>query len=142
MEERTVVEINGVKMEVDLRTARTIDTYKVGDRVKVLVKKYSDTYETHHGVIVAFDNFENLPTITVCYITTGYNGDLSFSYINEKNKAVELVACNDDIFIEKGEVLARLQKQIDLKKAEIEDIERKMNYFENRFGAWFETEDT
>ena len=87
MEERTVVEINGVKMEVDLRTARTIDTYKVGDRVKVLVKKYSDTYETHHGVIVAFDNFENLPTITVCYITTGYNGDLSFSYINEKNKA-------------------------------------------------------
>ena len=140
MEERTVVEINGVKMEVDLRTAKTIDTYRVGDRVKVLVKKYSDTYETHHGVIVAFDNFENLPTITVCYITTGYNGDLSFSYINEKNKDVELVACNDDIFIEKGEVLARLQKQIDLKKAEIEDIERKMNYFENRFGAWFETE--
>jgi len=141
MEERTVVEINGVKMEVDLRTARTIDTYKVGDRVKVLVKKYSDNYETHHGVIVAFDNFENLPTITVCYITTGYSGDLSFAYINSKSKDIELVACNDDVLIEKGEVLARLQKQIDLKKAEIEDIERKMRYFEDRFGTWFKTHD-
>lgn len=45
MEEyKKIVEINGIKMEVDMRHAKTIDTYKIGDRVKVLVKQYSDTY--------------------------------------------------------------------------------------------------
>jgi len=131
------IEINGIKMEVDLRTVKKIETYRVGDRVKVLVKRYSETYETHHGVIVAFDDFKALPTITVCYLSCDYNGDLTFVSVNSASKDVEIVACNDDVLVEKAEVLKRMQAKIDQKKAEIEDIERKMRYFEDRFGAWF-----
>ena len=36
MEEKRLVEINGIKMEVDMRSARRVDTFKVGDNVKVL----------------------------------------------------------------------------------------------------------
>ena len=36
MEEKRIVEIDGVKIEVDLRTAKRIDTFAVGDNVKVL----------------------------------------------------------------------------------------------------------
>ena len=32
------IEINGIKLEVDLRTAKRIDQFKVGDNVKVLKK--------------------------------------------------------------------------------------------------------
>ncbi|MHC4294732.1 MAG: hypothetical protein ACYSTL_04025, partial [Planctomycetota bacterium] len=50
-----VVEINGVKLEVDLRHAKVIDQFRVGDRVKVLKKKYEKVYESHPGAIIGFD---------------------------------------------------------------------------------------
>ena len=42
MEEKRIVEIDGVKIEVDLRTAKRIDTFAVGDNVKVLCKEYNN----------------------------------------------------------------------------------------------------
>ena len=36
------IEINGVKLEIDLRTAKRVDTFKIGDNVKVLKKEYGD----------------------------------------------------------------------------------------------------
>ena len=41
MEEKRIIDINGMKMEVDLRTAKRIDTFKVGDNVKVLATEYN-----------------------------------------------------------------------------------------------------
>ena len=41
MEEKRIVEIDGVKIEVDLRTAKRVDSYKVGDNVKILEKEKS-----------------------------------------------------------------------------------------------------
>lgn len=43
MEERRIVEINGVKIEVDMRTAKRVDSFRVGDNVKVLDKDYNGT---------------------------------------------------------------------------------------------------
>ena len=37
---KRIIEINGIKMEVDLRNAKRIDTFKVGDPVKVLDMTY------------------------------------------------------------------------------------------------------
>jgi hypothetical protein len=53
MNETRIVEINGVKLELDMRQAKlqSIDTFKVGDSVKVLIKEYGDSYKTHAGVI-------------------------------------------------------------------------------------------
>lgn len=136
-----VVEINGIKMEVDLRTARRVDRFRVGDRVKVLTKEYGDKYKTHLGVIVGFDAFEKLPTITICYLE-GYSPKLCFVGINANTEDVEIVACqDDDALVDKGEVLARLQAEIDTKQAEMEDLERKRRYFEERFAAWFEVKE-
>ena len=138
-EHMRVVEIGGVKVEVDLRTAKRVDQFRIGDRVKVLHKQYS-SWKSAHGVIVAFDDFVNLPSITVCYFSDDYKPDLKFVTINAETKDVEIVACNDDVLVDKGEILARLQAEIDTKQAEIADIERKRDYFVARFGAWFEEE--
>jgi len=135
-----VVEINGAKLEVDLRTAKRVDQFRVGDRVKVLVKNYSG-YEAHHGVIVAFDDFKNLPTITVCYLSGFQNGDLKFAAINAESKDAEIAACNDDVLVEKGEIVARINSDINAKLAEVEDLRRRLKYFEERFGAWFKPEE-
>lgn len=51
---KTIIEVNGVKLEVDLRTARRIDEIRIGDRVKVLIKGYSD-YKVHAGTVIGFE---------------------------------------------------------------------------------------
>lgn len=49
MDQKRIIEVNGVKLEVDLRNARRVDEFRVGSPVKVLVKNYS-TYESHFGM--------------------------------------------------------------------------------------------
>ena len=70
-----IVEVNGIKLEVDLRTAKRIDQLTdqltIGSRVKCLVKQYSD-FKTVPGVVVGFEPFEKLPTIVVAYLDTDY----------------------------------------------------------------------
>lgn len=136
------IEINGVKLEVDMRTARKIESYRIGDRVKVLVKEYS-SYKPYPGVIVAFDMFRKLPTITVAYLDIGYSGtEVKFVYINGTEKddesRPELAPYNDDIHVDKADVIERLDKEIDKKKEEIVDLERKKAYFLKNFNKYFE----
>lgn len=64
--QKTIVEINGIKLEVDLRTAKRVEEYKVGDMVKVLKKEYGDSYKSYAGMIVGFDAFVALPTNPLC----------------------------------------------------------------------------
>ena len=47
--ETQVIEINGVKLEVDMRYAKRVDLLRIGSRVKVLVKTYSE-YKIYPGV--------------------------------------------------------------------------------------------
>ena len=65
----TIIEVNGIKLEVDLRTAKRVDQLRVGDRVKVLNKAY-DGYEVLPGTVVCFEPFEKLPTTSVTPTTT------------------------------------------------------------------------
>jgi len=74
MKETTqIIEINGVKMQVDLRYAKRIEEIKVGSRVKVLMKKYNEHYEVKHGVVIGFEPFKNLPTIIISTATVDYS---------------------------------------------------------------------
>ncbi len=57
------VEINGVKFEINMDTAKRIDTFKVGDNVRLLDKRYSSS-QIYTGVILGFYNFKELPTMT------------------------------------------------------------------------------
>ena len=56
-EQKRIIEVNGVKMEIDLRNAKVVENYKVGDYVKVLIKEYN-SYKSYIGNIIGFDNFE------------------------------------------------------------------------------------
>ena len=62
---KKIIEINGVKMEVDLRHATQIHTeIKIGSKVKVLHKQHGGQ-NIYHGVVCGFENFVDLPTIEV-----------------------------------------------------------------------------
>ena len=143
MSERTTIEINGIKMEVDLRHATRIDDLKVGDRVKILVKEYTD-YKVHAGIVIGFEPFQKLPTVIVAYVEKSWKAaDLKFLYFNNDTRETEMVKAIDDdqLDFDKNEVLRLLDREIEQHRAQIAEIENRKAYFLNNFKAYWERVD-
>lgn len=119
IDNKQIIEINGIKMEVDMRTAKRIDQFRVGDPVKLLINTSSDA-EVMAGVIVDFENFSTLPTIVVAYCSSSYwSAELKFAHINSKTKdKYEIVASSEDtlLALDKATVLNRIQTEIEKRK--------------------------
>lgn len=139
MKEMTVIEINDVKMEVDLRQARRVDSLRVGDRVKVLIKNYSD-YKVYAGTVIGFEPFENLPTVIVAYLETSYSSaGIKFLYFNAQTKETEIIKSVDDdqLDLNKSGVLEQFDTDIAKKELELEDIRKKRQFFLDNFKAYW-----
>lgn len=130
-----IVEINGIKMAIDERTAtiQKVDTFKVGDPVKLLMKTYSG-YESKYGIIAGFDQFKNRPTITVAYLD--YT-ELKFVYIHQGSEHEILAVEAHDMAMEKTWILDRMQDKITKAEQELNELKSKKVYFENNFGKYF-----
>lgn len=142
-EEKWIVEINGVKLELDYRTAqmKEVSSYKVGDVVKLLKKQYDDQYKVHTGIIVGFEPFQNLPTIVVAFLKQGFNeAEIEFEYINsQSDKAIEICPAQNDkaLLLDKEKIVERMGREISKKQEEIEELEWRRKYFLDNFGAAF-----
>jgi hypothetical protein len=136
---KRIIEINGVKVEVDLRTAKRVDEFKVGDKVKLLKKNYGDTFESHYGILIGFDEFKNLPTMIIAYLT--YD-DIKFEYINTESKTAEICHLNDHDFlnINVTDILRRLGQSVAKKQEEIDQLNGKINYLKDNIGKIFKLE--
>ena len=138
MEEKRIVEIDGVKIEVDLRTAKRIDTFKVGDNVKVLCKKYNDTFEVKPGIITDFANFKERPTIVVAMFNEGSwssSPSIEFIHIYEgmEDKYEIVYTSDEDLRLTKDGVIEKFEREIAKKKNEAQDLENQLNYFIKHF---------
>ena len=125
-ESKRIIEIDGVKVEIDLRTAKRVDSFKVGDNIKILDKEY-DTYKVKPGIIVDFAEFQELPTIVIAVFDEGSwssTPNISFIYYNKNtSKKVEIVSCSEDeIKVSKEGVIERFEREIQKKKKEYEDL--------------------
>lgn len=143
--EKQIIEIKGIKLEVDLREARKIESYKIGDNVRLLKKSYGDKYEVHPGVIVGFDAFEKLPTITIAYLEIGYSkAEILFAHINDnsKDEGYEIAPAHEleELTFKRTDVVAQMDAEIEKRKQEIRDMENKKNYFLKYFNQYFATE--
>lgn len=92
-DEKRIIEINGVKLEIDLRTAKRIDCYHVGDSVKVLIKQYSDQYASYPAVIVGLTEYKERPCIELLYVKG--DGDVAFLALNKDSKDIEIAPFNE-----------------------------------------------
>jgi len=138
-QETRVVEINGVKVEVDLREAKTVERYRVGDLVKVLIKKYADQYISHAGVIIGFDDFKNRPTIVVAYLDVEFNeSTITIGYIYEGADHEITHASPSDVPFSKEKVLEMLDKQIAGAQKKVDEVQWHKDQFIQWFGKMFE----
>lgn len=136
MSEKTIIEINGVKLEVDLSEAKVISNYKIGDKVKVLVKKYS-SYENYPGILVGFDRFAKLPTIIIAYLEAQEN--IKFLNFNGQSEDVEICPMNEkELPCTKARVLEMMDRRITKAEEELADLQHKKQFFLNEFGKYFE----
>jgi hypothetical protein len=136
----TIIEVNGVKLEIDLRSAKRIDNLRVGDRVKCLVKGYGGSMTTHAGIVVGFEPFPSLPSIVVAYLETGYaSSGLKFKTFNAKTEDFEVVADIDSnaLEIDRESILDNFDRETDKKRQELAEIQSKRAFFLAHFGRYF-----
>ena len=132
-----IVEINGIKMEVDLREAKTIDTYKVGGMVKLLVPVYNG-FESYAGVIIGFDAFKVKPTIIVAYLEAAFGkAEVKIAYICEGCKYEIVHASDGDIPLSKKSITDLLGKDIADKQKALDEANWRLGQFEAWFGRYF-----
>lgn len=138
-----IIEINGIKMEVDLRHAKRVDTLRIGDKVKCLVKSYGNQMNVHTGVVVGFEPFPSLPTIVVAYLDVGYAAGIKIISINQNSTDIEIIPDidNQSLEINKSDILALMDREMDKKQLELDEISKKRAYFIAHFGRYFNTEE-
>lgn len=147
MNETQIIEINGVKMEIDMRHAKVMqENIRVGTRVKLLMRESlygsgNKTTKVFPGVVVGFEPFKDLPTIIVCYLEHSYSeANLKFAYVNSdsQEKYDMIVSVDDELPIAKADVVSKIEREVDRKREEIADLEMKRDYFLRHFNRWFE----
>jgi len=140
MGDKTVIEVNGIKMEVDMRYARRVDEIRIGDRVKVLIKAgYGEDLSVKPGIVVGFEPFAKLPTIVVAYIDQDWSkAQVKFLHFNSKSEAEIVHAADEDFHVDRDTIIQRFDRDMAAKQREIETIEEQRRYFETNFRAFWE----
>lgn len=135
---KRIVEVNGVKIEVDMRYARRIDEFKVGDTVKVLDNRNGKN-ELRTGVITDFAEFKELPTIMVAvYKPSDYWSAPSIEFIpyNSNTEGIEIVAVSqEEIIVSKNTIVDAFNEQIERKRREVNDLIIRRDTFVKYFGT-------
>jgi hypothetical protein len=141
MENKRIIEINGVKIEIDLEGVNVNNNFKVGDYVKILIKEHFG-FKSYIGNIIGFDNYQKTPTIVIAYLRNefGYaTTTIEFIYLNSNSENIEITALHDwDIPLKKMTILEQFQKEILIKEQEVLEMKNKADIFEILFGKYFE----
>ena len=142
-ENKRIVEINGAKVEFDLREARTVNTFKVGDTVKVLMKQYGDSYRIKPGVIVGLTAFEKLPSIEVAVLELDIQQvKLGLVTLNSQSKDLEIAHVDPvELHLSQAEVVAMLDRDIERKETELKTAKSHKDIVLNRFGQYMQAYD-
>ena len=134
--EKMIVEISGVKLDIDERTAKTVESYRVGDAVKVLIKQYTDTWESCPGVIVGFAAFKNRPGIEVLYLSARYSSaEVKFALLTAESKDIEIAPMSDyEVTFDRAGILERIDNEIQKGREAVRRLETKRAAFDKFFG--------
>jgi hypothetical protein len=140
---KRIVEIEGVKLEVDLRTAKVVDHYRIGDPVRVLHpgRDYNNNSATiNPGVIVGFCEFESNPAIEILELKDDYSG-INFCLVTivsgQKNNVQIAPYDKYEGLISQTDVVTRFDRKIQEKELELADLKLKKKYFIDDFSKAF-----
>jgi hypothetical protein len=141
-ENKRIVEVEGVKIEVDLRTAKVIEHYKIGDPVRILHPSTDfNAASVNAGVIIGFCDFAENPAIEVLELTVDYSGTnfRTVLIISGQKNQVQIAPYDKyEGLISQADVVTRLDREIQKKELELADLKLKKKYFIDEFSKAFE----
>lgn len=133
-----VIDVNGVKLEVDMRYARRIDQFKVGDTVKVLDNR-SEKNEMRTGVITDFANFKELPTMMIAVYKPGDYWSvptIEFIPYNADTKDIEIVGVSaEEVIVSRDTIVQKFDDEIMKVRDKLNDLIIKRDTFIKYFGG-------
>ena len=139
-----IIEVNGVKMEVDMRTAKVakLELYKVGTAIRVLKKEYNDDYKAYAGVIIGVDQFTERPSILIAYLKPGYSDcEICFLSFNKDTKDTEICpADNTFIPFQRSTIEEQLNRKVLSAEQNLSEEKAKREYFTKYFEKYFDKE--
>jgi hypothetical protein len=135
-ENKRIVEIDGVKLEIDLRTAKVVDRYRIGDPVRVLHPGTGYGTGIKAGVIIGFCEFDKNPAIEILELDADYSG-INFKLItivSGQENAVQIAPYDrySGLFSQ-TDIVTRFDREIQKKEIELADLKLKKEYFINDF---------
>ena len=134
---KEIITVGNTKIEVDMEGARKVDSYRVGDNVKLLKKGYR-TYESHPAIIVGFDAFKNRPAIVVAYLVCTYNqAEVKFTHLTEESEDEICPMQQELVELDKADLVGKLDAEIVKKTLEIDELKQRRNYFLKNFAEYF-----
>jgi hypothetical protein len=140
-ENKRIVEIDGVKIEVDLRTAKVIDHYKIGDPVQILHPGEGYGCGIKAGVIVGFCDFDKNPAIEIIELDHDYSG-VNFktvTVIGGQKNSVQIAPYDKyQGLVSQADIVTRFDREIQKKELELADLKLKKKYFIDDFAKAFE----
>lgn len=141
MSDKTIIEVNGIKLEVDMRYARRIEELRIGSPVKILDKGQYANQKVMPGIVIGFEPFQDLPTILVAYLADEWStASVKVVSINAKQKDYDMIAAVDpDFAVDRASIIQKFNRLIESKQREIDVIEEQKRYFETNFKAFWES---
>lgn len=137
MEEQNtrIVEFGVMKVECNTGTAKQVETLKVGDPVKLLIKNGDYPY-IEYGFVMGFANFKSLSIITVVYVDEF--GRIQFAHVTEKSKFFEIAPCSEnEIDPDEFDTEKEIDNKIQHLETEIRELKVKKRAFKKIFEKIF-----
>lgn len=120
---------------------KKIESYSIGDAIKVLKKKgsYTDAKVTP-GVIVSFDEFKSHKAIVVMLLEEDYSSaNIEFITIQENDEKYEFIPYDGmSAMFQKDTVVQKFDRMIEKKQMELTELQAKRSYFVQGFAAAFD----
>ena len=140
-ENKRIVEIDGVKLEIDLRKAKVIDHYKIGDPVRVLHPGTGYGSGIKAGIIVGFCEFDKNPAIEILELDADYS-TTNFklvTVISGQENPVQIAPYDrySGLFTQ-SDIVTRFDREIQKKELELADLKLKKEYFIKDFMKAFQ----
>jgi hypothetical protein len=140
-ENKRIVEIDGVKLEVDLRTAKVVDRYRIGDPVRVLHPGTGYGTGIKPGVIIGFCEFDKNPAIEILELDSEYSGATFklITIVSGQDNPVQIAPYDrySGLFSQ-TDIVTRFDREIQKKELELADLKLKKEYFISDFMKAFQ----
>lgn len=130
MEDMQIIEVGGTKIEIDFSQVRKIETFKIGDTIKIFKKKYSD-WKIYPAIITGFAKSEEMAGIEITYLEIDYStAKLMCDIVTEESKDIVLATItSNEKYMTFDNVSEMLARDIDKREMELAEAKSKLTFF-------------